>query len=53
MGEPKTMKNWDVYIDGRWAGTVQETTETLARCAAATKYEIKTTSSLSVSERKC
>jgi hypothetical protein len=46
------MKTWDVYIDGRWAGTVEETTETLARCAAATKFEITTTSCLSVMERK-
>ena len=45
------MKEWDVYVDGRHIGTVNETSEEYARCAALCKFDIAAESDLSVSRR--
>ena len=45
------MKIWDVYVDGMWMGTVQETTESNARCAALSKFEVPNDATLSVKAR--
>jgi hypothetical protein len=45
------MKEWDVYINGKWVGTVVESTETFARCAALVKYDIGADDELEVSQR--
>ena len=29
---------WNVYTNGRWIGTVHEANETLARCAALSRF---------------
>lgn len=34
------MKTWNVHCEGRFLGTVNEDTETLARCAALSKYAL-------------
>lgn len=45
------MKEWDVYVDGRFVGTVHEKTEALARLAALSKYDLPNDADLSVSRR--
>ena len=34
------MKSWNVHCEGRFLGTVDEDTETLARSAALSKYAL-------------
>jgi len=45
------MKEWNVYVDGRYVGTVQEKTEEQARLAALSKYDVPDDADLSVSRR--
>jgi hypothetical protein len=45
------MKEWNVYVSGRYIGTVQETTEDAARAAAFSKYDIPEDADVSVSRR--
>lgn len=45
------MKEWNVYVDGRYVGTVNEKTEALARHAAFSKYDVPEDADLSVSRR--
>lgn len=45
------MKEWNVYVNGRYVGTVNETTEEAARLAALSKYDIDDDGDLSVSSR--
>lgn len=42
------MRSWYVYVDGCCVGTVQETSEELARCAALCKFDISADAELSV-----
>ena len=45
------MKEWNVYVDGRYVGTVHEETEALARLAAFSKYDVPDDAELSASRR--
>lgn len=45
------MKEWNVYADGRYLGTVHETTEEAARTAAFSKFDIPEDADVSVSRR--
>lgn len=45
------MKEWNVYVDGRYVGTVNEETEALARLAAFSKYDVPDDAELSVARR--
>lgn len=45
------MKEWYVYVNGKCVGTVHETSEELARCAALHKFNIRVNDDLSVSEK--
>ena len=42
---------WNVYIDGRYVGTVHEASEALARCAALSKFDPPEEANISVSKR--
>lgn len=43
------MKEWAVYVEGAYVGTVHETSESTARCAALCKYDIPGDAEFSVS----
>ncbi|EPU9135631.1 hypothetical protein ACV0PV_006158 [Pseudomonas aeruginosa] len=45
------MKEWNVYADGRYLGTVHETTEEAGRAAAFSKFDIPEDADVSVSRR--
>lgn len=45
------MIEWNVYVNGRYVGTVQETTEELARCAALSQFDVPDNADISVSRR--
>lgn len=45
------MKEWNVYVNGRYVGTVNETTEDAARLAAFSKFDIDDGAAVSVSRR--
>lgn len=45
------MKEWNVYIDGVYIGTVHAKTEDSARLAAQYRFEVPNDSSISVSLR--
>ena len=45
------MKEWNVYVAGRYVGTVSASTEAEARLAALSDYDIDDEASLSVSLR--
>ncbi|MCD9026826.1 hypothetical protein LDO26_01165 [Luteimonas sp. BDR2-5] len=45
------MAEWDVYIDGKHVGTVQETSEAAARCAALYWFDPPEDADISVSRR--
>lgn len=45
------MKEWDVYINGWYVGTVYETNEENARCAAIYKFDIPSDADFSVKQR--
>lgn len=38
MDAQRAVKEWDVYIRGKYVGTVHETKEEFARCAALSKF---------------
>lgn len=42
---------WNVYVEGKCVGTVRETSESAARCAALSKFDPPADASLSVSRR--
>lgn len=46
------MHEWNVYVNGRYVGTVHELTETLARCAALSKFDIDEDDAVSVTLRR-
>lgn len=45
------MVEWNVYVDGRFVGTVHETSEENARCAAWSKFDLPEDAEISVSKR--
>lgn len=45
------MKEWNVYVDGRFVGTVHESSEESARLAALSQYDLPDDAALSVSRR--
>jgi len=45
------MLEWNVYIDGKYVGTVHERTEEAARCAALSKFDPPDDAVISVSKR--
>lgn len=45
------MKEWNMYVNGRYVGTVNETTEDAARAAAFSKFDIDEGAAVSVSRR--
>lgn len=45
------MKEWDVYINGKFVGTVHEANEDQARCAAAYNYGVCEDDEIEVSVR--
>lgn len=45
------MHEWNVYINGRYVGTVHADSEESARCAALSQFDPPEDASLSVSRR--
>lgn len=42
---------WNVYVDGKYVGTVFESSEDQARCAAWSTFDLPEEASVSVSRR--
>lgn len=49
--ESSMMYEWDVYIAGKYVGTVHESSEALARCAALSRFDPSEDVDISVSKR--
>lgn len=45
------MVEWNVYVSGRYVGTVHEMDESAARCAACSKFDFVAEAEISVSRR--
>lgn len=45
------MVEWNVYVGGRYVGTVHEVDEDAARCAACSKFDFVSEAEISVSRR--
>jgi hypothetical protein len=45
------MVEWNVYVRGRYIGTVHEVGEDAARCAACSKFDLDGEAEISVSRR--
>lgn len=45
------MFEWNVYVDGKYVGTVDTKNESEARCAACSVFDLQEESEISVSKR--
>lgn len=45
------MAEWNVYVNGKYVGTVHERSEELARCAAWSRFDPPEAADISVSKR--